>query len=955
MQKINDIYALPPELLLGRQANNRIPRSDQKRQRMEVAEILKRLRTRPGVILADEVGMGKTFVALAVAYCVAVRSPRGPAIIMVPPNLIEKWEQDLKTFCELYLVDRVCVRTPGSARSELRAPSTIRYGVARHSVDLMRLLDDPSRERCHLIFLGQGAMGRSQTDRWVRLALISETLSRHARGKAATLIKVERQIHRFAAELIRAVGVQRATDMGPEIWKSLLKEDCSGWKDIYNCAIQDDGAALDDDPVPKSVTRALGRLDLRPLATALEQMPIRARGGARRVSERLDVARRALRQVEEQLWKELLARAHWRSPLLVMDEAHHLKNPSTLLARQFQKKCDRELRTGDGAMAEAFDRMVFLTATPFQLGHHELVRVLKRFGDVRWNSSELGDIDAFQCKLEDLENRLTENQRAAIRLRQSWSRLRAEDVGEDCEAWCRCPCQSQDTNLTHSQRAVLDAYRDAKLSRSASEKALRPWIIRHNKGTLWPESNIPRRQRVAGASGSKDGRPVGLPIPPGQLLPFFLAARSAVNSHKDLLGDALCSSYEAFRFTRQNRRAEKDDQEDGATRVDEAHSDWYLGQFDRALERSSGSDHPKIAATVRKVADLWEHGEKVLVFAFYRQTCRALRIHISQEIEERLMSGAEHRLREAGQNTNRPRLHQLLERIQRRYFDDANSPGRRAVDRALLDIIRRRARVFKTAGITAYDREALVDVMRRFIRVATTLLRCFPIARLDSIDPDGAIAQTLDHTDASQMSWRAKLDGFVTFLATKCSTEERRLYIEAAQRTQTGSIRVVDVDDPDASSRTTALANVQVATGETKRDQRARLMRAFNTPFFPDILVCSEVMGEGVDLQRFCRHVIHHDLDWNPSTIEQRTGRIDRIGCKAEGRHPIIVDLPFLDGTADERQYRVMSDREQWFRVVMGQNEVARLITPDSEDAIPLPKVISDDLSYRLGLRSFET
>ena len=41
-------------------------------------------------------------------------------------------------------------------------------------------------------------------------------------------------------------------------------------------------------------------------------------------------------------------------------------------------------------------------------------------------------------------------------------------------------------------------------------------------------------------------------------------------------------------------------------------------------------------------------------------------------------------------------------------------------------------------------------------------------------------------------------------------------------------------------------------------------MRTFNTPFFPDILVCSEVMGKGVDLQRFCRHVIHHDLAWNP-------------------------------------------------------------------------------------------
>ena len=127
-------------------------------------------------------------------------------------------------------------------------------------------------------------------------------------------------------------------------------------------------------------------------------------------------------------------------------------------------------------------------------------------------------------------------------------------------------------------------------------------------------------------------------------------------------------------------------------------------------------------------------------------------------------------------------------------------------------------------------------------------------------------------------------------------------------------------------------------------------MRAFNTPFFPDILVCSEVMGEGIDLQRSCRHVIHHDLDWNPSSIEQRTGRIDRLGCKAEGRQPIVIYLPYLSGTADERQYQVMSEREQWFRVVMGQDEVARLITQDSSSAVPLPDSVSGDLSFKLDL-----
>ena len=87
-----------------------------------------------------------------------------------------------------------------------------------------------------------------------------------------------------------------------------------------------------------------------------------------------------------------------------------------------------------------------------------------------------------------------------------------------------------------------------------------------------------------------------------------------------------------------------------------------------------------------------------------------------------------------------------------------------------------------------------------------------------------------------------------------------------------------------------------------------------------------------------------------PVIAKRRTGRIDRLGCKAEGHYPIVVYLPYLAGTADERQYRVMSEREQWFRVVMGQDEVARLITPESTCAIHLPETVSDELSFKLGI-----
>ncbi|MBE7558421.1 DEAD/DEAH box helicase [bacterium] len=797
-------------------------------------------------------------------------------------------------------------------------------------------------------------MSRSQTDKWVRLALIAEALRRHGRGGARRLIQVKGQIHRFLGQLLFALSEERAHELREDLWPHLLHTDPESWQEIYNGGVRDEHKRLDDDPVPKAVVRALDRIELRELAEALKNMPVRARGGDERLTERLNEVRRALRRVEDNLWKELLARSRWRSPLLVLDEAHHLKNPGTSLARTLQcPDSEQDLRLGDGAMANAFDRMLFLTATPFQLGHHELVSVLQRFGDVKWNTVELGEQDAFRSRLASLGDQLTDSQRTAIAFQKAWSRLQPEDADGGTESWWDALTACNREALTHRQRGVVDAFDAARTARDSAEKALRPWVARHNKAQLWVGTEVPRRQRIHGEGITRHDGQGGLRIPPGQLLPFFLAARSAIQPGKDLLAEALCSSYEAFRFTRENKQAEKDEQDETANMGEDlGHAQWYLGEFDRMLGDSSGATHPKISATVGRIVDLWEAGEKVLVFAFYRYTCRALRLHISFEIERRLMADARRQLGGASDEE----VDRLIDRVQNRYFDDKTRPGRIAVDGALNAILLKHADALERVGASDDDRERMLDVMRRFLRVQSTLVRCFPLAELDTIDPTVAVDRVLRHEDGSGISWLGKFDGFVKFLTTQCSTAERGFYLEAAARTQTRGIRVDagDADDSGDSSRVT-LANVQVATGETDRATRARLMRAFNTPFFPDILVCSEVMGEGVDLQRFCRHVIHHDLAWNPSSIEQRTGRIDRIGCKAEGRQPIVVYLPYLAGAADERQYRVMTDREQWFRVVMGQEEVSRLITEESESAIPLPDSLSNRLTFRLGLQDLRS
>jgi len=163
-------------------------------------------------------------------------------------------------------------------------------------------------------------------------------------------------------------------------------------------------------------------------------------------------------------------------------------------------------------------------------------------------------------------------------------------------------------------------------------------------------------------------------------------------------------------------------------------------------------------------------------------------------------------------------------------------------------------------------------------------------------------------------------------------------------------------DDPeledehdDGSYRVIRL--VRLVYGATKPDIRDRLMLAFNSPLFPEILVSSSVMGEGVDLHRFCRHIIHHDLCWNPSTLEQRTGRLDRVRCKAEiCKRPIEVCKPFIAGSADEKMFRVLRDRERWFKVVMGQKFMFDEAASEAISCrIPLPGELANELTFNLS------
>jgi ATP-dependent helicase HepA len=72
-------------------------------------------------------------------------------------------------------------------------------------------------------------------------------------------------------------------------------------------------------------------------------------------------------------------------------------------------------------------------------------------------------------------------------------------------------------------------------------------------------------------------------------------------------------------------------------------------------------------------------------------------------------------------------------------------------------------------------------------------------------------------------------------------------------------------------------------TGDLAPGDRDKLVARFRDPEGPRVLLCTELGGEGRNFQH-CHVLVNYDLAWSPAALEQRIGRIDRIGQSREVR-----------------------------------------------------------------------
>lgn len=159
---------------------------------------------------------------------------------------------------------------------------------------------------------------------------------------------------------------------------------------------------------------------------------------------------------------------------------------------------------------------------------------------------------------------------------------------------------------------------------------------------------------------------------------------------------------------------------------------------------------------------------------------------------------------------------------------------------------------------------------------------------------------------------------------------------------------ILDVNEPDA--RSTPLPAMARKLGQLLRQQQpvggmsgqvnSTLVRQFRMPGYPFVLLSTDLLQEGEDLHTFCSAVHHYGIAWTPSSMEQRIGRIDRVRSHSERRllgrqQGALVDedklqvfFPHLEDTIEVLQVQRVLERMNTFLRLMHEG----LITPGQEE-----------------------
>jgi superfamily II DNA or RNA helicase len=146
--------------------------------------------------------------------------------------------------------------------------------------------------------------------------------------------------------------------------------------------------------------------------------------------------------------------------------------------------------------------------------------------------------------------------------------------------------------------------------------------------------------------------------------------------------------------------------------------------------------------------------------------------------------------------------------------------------------------------------------------------------------------------------------------------------------------RFIDTAEYVAARVASALARIAVVgcvTGALPPEERAARIAELTTNAgkLRPILVATDCLSEGVNLQEHFQAVVHYDLAWNPTRHEQREGRVDRFGQRAPKVRAVTIFG--TDNRIDEIVLRVLLRKHEQIRKALG---IAVPVPDQSDDVL---------------------
>ena len=893
------------------------------------AKLISMLEESPGAILGDDVGMGKTYIAFATAVYYLSKYPKKPVIIVTPNWLLNnKWYNDIRNFIEINL-NKEGLNLKVSQVAKIEKDGTCYIGQLAKKSKVARVILVPTN-----IF--------QFTSRKFEKSFFLSCWFKHRR--------------------LRITTRQR-------ILKAL-----DGYEDVYDPS-DFYGMGINYEDIDESWYENLDIINI----------------SDKKISK--DSANAIWHEIKELRYK-VINSVIPNASLLILDEAHKMKNEDTVKRQSLQS-----------AINNKFDKAIFLTATPFQLGEVELKSIINMFKSGRTTKKDILSFDerinSLFIEMQKYKKQIDEFDYCVKNLNQG-SEYLLEGLIEDNLS------EENKEELNYDINYIYELYKEILEQKYKLENLMRTLIVRNVK-----KKDLYRKEIIGDfKSEEKDG----IPLTKESYLPFAMMEKAIheilLNKDTTFIASVKQSFTSSFNTATKTSIYQKD-----------------LPSINMLKKMSiENIRHPKINSVTDEVVDNLKKGEKTLIFCNRLETVDELKDSISKRLDKSYLKDIKGLFPEGGKKgfeNYSKRFYNKQDQtwflLQENYIQSVLVPIIRLCKsnksiiptaKSIESDVRKMYRIYNSTVKSNYMylkriiehivftrtlekienwkievEKLLIDSNKQneLIKTAEKILDekyisdgLSIINQEDDINVDRNIdnkqrrisEKVIDNIINYEGIWTRYKDilnqlepkkreelvtsmiGFLrkdkrffielrynnnkypdkddnyciskTFESKKTKGKNSLAWENAYKRFLENYIKAPTATREDMKLGLKSSNVVGVITGETGNDAREKIKSGFNTPFYPQVLIATSTMQEGIDLQVECRRIIHYDLEWNPASMEQRVGRIDRINSlisklrEDDPGETLDVFYPYIKNTIDESIYRTLKDREKWFNLILG-------------------------------------